>query len=354
MVLRNMTSVLLPLVLMACAGAVKNEREMAPPTPVEPQSPSASAAAPPAPQAAAAPEETAPAKGTAPAPDAASAQAPPEPWFELSDSPGAPELADGAAAVGKEDWPKARLKLDRAVAAMTGKAPLDARLAGQALLGRTCAKLKDDKCAGKAFSAVLAGWQDPAAARASLDAQGGDEDARKQRQKRALLAVAEAQFWKAEQRREELNRLMMPTVPGNQKSYSHEEVLQHIETRVVPWRDQKRALVEEVEKEYRAIAALAPSPPPRWTVDASARISMMWGRFTAEHRAAPIPAEWTRKGQELIRAQYYEAIDRTSAPIRERMYNALVQCRADSKKYGHEDEMSRACQQTIEKMFPER
>ncbi|UQA56470.1 hypothetical protein [Polyangium aurulentum] len=350
MVLRNILSVLLPLVVMACGGAVKNEPEMAPPAPVEPQPPSPSAAAPPTPPAAAPAVEAAPAK--APAPDAASAQASPEPWFELSDSPGAPELADGAAAVSKEDWQKARIKLDRAVAAMADKAPLDARLAGHALLGRTCAKLKDDKCADKAFSAVLAAWKDPAAARAALDAGGGDEDARKQRQKRAILAVGEAKFFKAEQRREELDRLKMPTMPGNKKSHDREAVLQHIQTRVVPWRDQKMALVEEVEKEYRAIATLAPSP--RWTVDASARVSMLWGRFTAEHRAAPIPAEWRGKAHDELRAYYYEEIDRTSAPIKERMYNALVQCRADSKKLGHEDEMSRACLTMLEKMFPGR
>jgi hypothetical protein len=133
---------------------------------------------------------------------------------------------------------------------------------------------------------------------------------------------------------------------------SHESVTQHVSTKVAPWIKQKRALIEEAERAYANVVDLKPLSPPRWVIAASARVGMMWGRFVAELRATPIPAEWKKSGPvpgapgmtyDELRSAYYAELDSASEPQRAMARAAFEKCRSLSVKYRYEDQLSRGC-----------
>jgi hypothetical protein len=280
--------------------------------------------------------------------------APSGPWPELETSPGAPELTEGVAALVARDWFKARRTLTAALTAMQKTASLDALLAGNALLGRACAELKDKKCADAAFGAVQALWGDPEAKK-KLESVGSDDAARELALKRALLAVAEAHFFAAESKRAEIDRLRMPEYKG---SSDRDDMLKHIHGKVAVWARDKRAMIEDAEKAYLKVVELTPSSPPRWAVRAGARVGQMWGRFTAEFRAAPIPEAWKKTGNvpgkegvtyKDIRAQYYAELDKASETVKAQARLSYQKCQGISKKLGYADEHTRHCDVWLEK-----
>ena len=120
-------------------------------------------------------------------------------WVELEASPGAPELEPGAAAIKKSWWRTAKTALEPAVEKIRGTAPLDAVLAGKALLGRACSEMHDTAGAESAYAEVLAVWD-------QSDATGSHGDA----SDRAILAVSEALFFVAEEKRSAAEKLEMP------------------------------------------------------------------------------------------------------------------------------------------------
>jgi hypothetical protein len=85
----------------------------------------------------------------------------------------------------------------------------------------------------------------------------------------------------------------------------------------------------------------------------------MWGRFVAEFRAAPIPAEWRRKGSPPgstityadIRQMYYRELDEASAPLKQQAKASFRMCVDTSVKYQHFDRYSRACVSWLSKSY---
>src|SRR6185503_3736915 len=202
-----------------------------------------------------------------------------------------------------------------------GSASLDAVMAAHALLGRACDRLGDRKCAEKEYAVVLSLWQARGGGGAKLDALGADDAARMPRVARALLAAGEALFFFAEQKRSEAEKVTMPAYGG---SGSREDVLKHLNTKVGPWLKQKRSLLEETENAYVKIVELQPVPPPRWVIDAAARVGGMWDRFVTAFRATPMPKEWNRSGPipeaqgltyEELRNEYRAQITLASEPL---------------------------------------
>ncbi len=129
----------------------------------------------------------------------------------------------------------------------------------------------------------------------------------------------EAKFFFAEQKRRTADRVRFPEYKG---SGSRADVLAHVNTKVADWIKRKRPLIEEAEKAYLEILNLPIAPPPRWSIAAGARVGQMWGKFVAEFRAAPVPAEWKKTGPspigdlswEEILGTYLDNIDRASDP----------------------------------------
>ena len=302
-----------------------------------------------------APAPTPPAAATSPVaagptpPPAASATAvaeaepAPETWTDAEAMPSVAELDPGARAAAAKNWVEARKELGAGLEKIRGSAPLDEVLAGQALLGRACAQLGDAKCAEDAYGAVVSAWRGAETAKTVQDAAGSDGAARKARLHRALFAVGEALFFAAEQKRHALESVRVPAYEG---AKTREAIRAHIDGKIIPWIKQKQQLVEETEAAYEKIAALEPAPP-RWGVDASARVGMAWARFVAELRAAPIPREWVHDAE--TRTAYYQALDDASKPQRKRARAAFEKCLSDANEVGYRDELSKHCEAWLAK-----
>jgi tetratricopeptide (TPR) repeat protein len=249
--------------------------------------------------------------------------------------------------------PSARARLVAWVAAFGETAPLDARLHAQALLGRAAIQLNNSAGAGAAYGRVLDLWKDPDAAQRTLATEGADA----RRISAVLMDVGEALFYAAEQKRKEADKIHFPEYrgPGNR-----DDVLLHVRTAVVEWVRKKRPALEAVEREYQKIVDLKPAPPPKWVVRSASRVGQAWGKFVAEFRAAPIPAEWKGHGPvpgtsityNELRSMYYAALDEASEPQKQRAKAAFKTCLAISTKYAYADEFSNACHMWLTANYP--
>lgn len=297
---------------------------------------------------------TAPAAATADATNAAKVDAPNGTVAarrpELEDTLGAPELEAAQAAIRAGDWTKARVELERVLPSLEGKAPLDVELAAEALLGRACAKLGDAGCSRAHYDAVVStyasGWE-------GGELPNPDTATPRTRAARTSMALAEAYYQQAEAQRIAADEIIMPVYSGNGEARS---VRAFIEERVAPYVKTKLAALEKAEASYQRIFSLDPRPA-RWRVDASSRIGQAYGRFTAEFRAAPIPADWKKSGGPLgsdltwedVRTAYFAALDEASEPLRQRAKKAFEACAVESGTTGWVDDLSRQCDQWLEK-----
>jgi hypothetical protein len=325
---------------MACGGATApshgaNEaprgpevaaKEEPPPTPQAAETPKANEA-----------EASAPKEEPKPAPPAEVTLDPAA--QEIADSPGAPELEPGAQAIKRGEWVKAQRALEAAVKEMGGKEPLDVQMAAYALIGRACVKLNNDPCAEREFASIQRLFD--------RDAPTG-EGAEREKRARAVLAAGEAVFYFAERKRKDADKLTMPVYNG---AASREGVLKHVQTTVSDWVKKKQNIVEAADQAYAMIPTLKPVSP-RWAVAAASRQGMLWGRFQAELRAAPIPSAWKQDGPipggngmtyKELRAYYYEQLDEVSKPQIERARSAFAHCSDLSQKLRYTDESARTC-----------
>lgn len=269
------------------------------------------------------------------------------PWVELESSSGAPALERGAEAVRAREWRRAQTELGAAIAALEG-ARLDERLAGWALHGRAARENGDVATASQAFEQVLSEWKG-AQSVAALRALPATADERDARLRRALSAVAEALFQRGERDRGVAEAIALPAYAGKGDTKS---IRVHLETKVAAWTKQRRAAIETAEASFAAIDGLEPAAPPRWVVRSAARSGMMWGRFAAEFRAAPIPREWQQTGPvpgvqgvtwQEVRASYHSALDKVSAPIHALARTRFERCASEANEHEHQDEFSKHC-----------
>jgi hypothetical protein len=209
--------------------------------------------------------------------------------------------------------------------------------------------LKDTKCAAAEYGAVSASWADPAGAVKRIEALGGT-DTHRRRVAQALMAVGEAAFFAAEQKRKESDKVARPVYRG---SGTREEVLSFINTKFKDWVTAKRPALEEAEKGYKKVVDIQPTPPPRWVVASAERVGAMWSGFVDEFRSAPMPKEWLADGlvpgtKDLtfkeLRAEYQSRISEASEPLLERARAAYRSCVDLATKYRIADERSRACE----------
>jgi hypothetical protein len=262
----------------------------------------------------------------------------------------------GATAIRASDWAAARKELEEAIAAMNDTTPLDEFLAAHALLGRACTALEDHSAAAAAYGVVRAKWNGTETAHKIVKAAGNSKTMRKQRLRRALLAVGEAYYSAAEQKRKAANALAAPSYSG---PWSKENVDKYVAEQLGQWSKERKRLMDEAEADYAKINDVKPAPPPRWVVSASARVGQLRARFVAEFRTAPIPQEWAKNSgpvpggngitYEEIRKSYYEAIDSAAAPERARARKANEKCQSDSAKFNYADALSKTCTTWLEK-----
>lgn len=260
---------------------------------------------------------------------------------ELEDAPGAPELEAGAAAIRAGDWSTARTELERVMPGLRGAARADIEAAGEALLGRACAKLGDVDGAAAHYAVVRAAY-------AHVPSTSTPDAA-----VRLSMAVAEAYFHEAEAERVSIDKRPMPTYRGDGDAASLHAFM---ESDVAPFVKTRLATIQALDQSYARILTLTPKPT-RLRIAASSRIGQVWGRFTAELRAAPTPSAWNQKGSPMglpvsyddIRRAYYAALDEASAPQRKRATDAFQACARESAETGWKDDFSRQCDAWLEK-----
>jgi hypothetical protein len=245
-----------------------------------------------------------------------------------------------------------RTRLNAWQATFGDAAPLDARIHAQTLIGRANVRLNEKSRADAAYARVLELWKDPEAAQRTLAAEGADG-----RLGVVLSDLGEALFSAAELRRKEADKIRFPEYRGNG---TREDILQHMNTKVVQWVRAKRPAIEAAEREYKKIVDLQPAPPPKWVVRSATGVGRAWAKFVAEFRAAPIPAAWKGHGSvpgtsttyDQLRAEYYRMLDEASEPQKQVARAAFKVCVDYSTKYAYADDFSLACHEWLEKNYP--
>jgi TolA-binding protein len=266
-------------------------------------------------------------------------------------------FAIGAHYIEREDWDQARKRLSSAMSLIDRNATPDIQIQAHAMLGRVYTKINNPSSAGPEYNKVRNSWKDPNAVIKKLDAQGGDEGEKLRRLGKVLTAVGEANFFFAELKKKEVDKIRFPEFKGEG---SRDEVLKFVTTKVGDWIKKKRPAIEEAEKEYLKIVTLEPVPPPKWVIAAGSRVGQMWGKFVAEFRAAPIPKEWKGKGlvpgtadltYDELRGTYYAKLDEASEPQKLQAKAAYKKCLDYSVKYQYFDEYSRNCEVWLSKNY---
>lgn len=266
------------------------------------------------------------------------------------------EYAIAATREERGESAEAKKMLQKSMASIDKNGDIDVRLQAHGLLARVLATEKDLKGASAEFSVVRALFKDPQAFISEVERIDAEEQGRVRRIVRSLNALGEALFFEAEQKRAAVDAIRFPEYKG---AADMDSVKKHIQTKVADWLKKKREAIDAAEKAYQQVLAIEPSPPPRWTVAAAARVGMMWGKFVAEFRAAPIPKDWKGTGNipgttisaPETRKAYYEALDEASEPQKQTAKAAFETCSRVSVKFQWFDEYARSCRVWLEKNY---
>ena len=197
------------------------------------------------------------------------------------------------------------------------------------------------RLARQEYNKVLSAWKDPAAAARAIN-EGADAARAQRNLGRALLAVGEAHFFFAEEKRAKVEAVSFPAYKG---PGTKEAVLKHINTKVKDWIQKKKPLIDDASAEYKKIVDLQPLPPPKWVIAGGARVGSMWAKFVEEFRAAPIPDAMSRDYE--IRTAYYGALDDASEPLKQIGKSAYKTCLEYSVTFQYFDEFSRSCEEWL-------
>src|SRR5262249_27965549 len=160
----------------------------------------------------------------------------------------------------------------------------DLQVQAHAMLGSAYEHLHNVSQAKVEYTKVRTAWSNPEAAVKKLTEAYPDPSERDRMLGKALTAVGEALFFFAEEKRADVDRTGFRAYRG---AGERADVLRHVQTKVADWVKKRRAAIDEADKEYRKIANLLPTAPPKWTVAGAARVGQMWSKFVAEFRASP-------------------------------------------------------------------
>jgi tetratricopeptide (TPR) repeat protein len=268
-------------------------------------------------------------------------------------------FAIGAHHAERGEWARSEAVLAEAMRGIDAHATLDVRLQAHAVLGRALAAQGKSGDADREYARVREAWKDAAAAQKALDAAGGTDEQKARRLAKSILAVGEALYHDADEKRRAADGITFPAYKG---SGSKDDVQRFIDAKVEPWMDKKRAAIREAETALTAILDVEPTAPPRWVIAAGAAVGQMWGGFVNDALRAPYPKEWDQDGYvpgisppllwHDLRAAYLAAIVEAVEPQKQHAKAAYEKCLSYSVKYQFFDERSRACEQWLGKTYP--
>jgi hypothetical protein len=228
------------------------------------------------------------------------------------------------------------------------RGPLDLAIRGHALAAQVALTAP---IANAEWAKVRASWSDPERAQASIRSAWPDEDdaQRDRRLGRALMAVGEAHFAAAEEKRvASVMPLKLPPYAG--RAGDRAALLLYVQTTVQDWFVKKKAAIELVEPAYIKVLALQPVPPPGAVIGSAAAVASMWGELVDDLARVPVLEAW-RKNPALNKP-YLDAIAALSEPTRARMAKpAMTKCIELAVKYQFSDDRSRACATWLESHY---
>jgi hypothetical protein len=233
----------------------------------------------------------------------------------------------------------------KAHAVLTAHLPLldavfDVGLQAHVLLARALGNLGRPGDAAE-YARVRDAWSDPDAAVARIRSTAADDAETQRRTARALEAVAEAQFFTAEQ----LRATTFDSIPfpaAGSSVTTTEQVKGFMKRQLLPWFEKKRTAIDRIEAAYLQVVNLRPAPAPIWSERAAARDGGMWRDVLEGLRKAPIPASFKADGD--LRTAYYEALDSALEPFKERATAAMEKCIAISAQFDLVDSYMGTCQ----------
>lgn len=180
---------------------------------------------------------------------------------------------------------------------------------------------------------------DPAARRAALARQAPyplvDREA-------VMGALGAAQYLRGEAQREQAERLSAPSMKGVRDARG---MKQYVEG---PFRDylrEKQGLLELATAEYRAIAELAPVPPPRWVVEGAARVGQLWAALADELTSLVPPAGAQVDADSLDSLK--RAMSASAAPLLERARRSLEVCVEHGRRERVAPQVVARCQEAL-------
>ncbi len=261
----------------------------------------------------------------------------------------------------REAWDEAIAVLREALPSVDTVAGPDLRVQAHALLGRAHMRRNRPAEALAEYTRVREMWGDPTAASQRVrEAHPNEDEAQvRLRLERAVDAVGEALFALADaSRKATVDAIVFPAYAG---SNERDDIRKHIKTKVAAWRKKRTEAAVRAQGEYARLFELKPEPP-RWVMAASAQSALLWGRFVAEFRGAPIPKAWKKPGCALhcgtsselaweeIRGEYYALLDEAAEPIKkDRAKPAFAACLKRATSLRHFDDATRACERWLGK-----
>ncbi|MGB5810591.1 MAG: tetratricopeptide repeat protein [Polyangiales bacterium] len=218
-------------------------------------------------------------------------------------------------------------------------------------IGRAYWSLNKKNEARKYFQAAVRGWTSGAPKR--IRAMNTSKEAKIANLREALDSAAEAQFYLAEYKFADFEKVAFPKYKGGK---SLAKVKKWSETEFKRWMKKKLAVLRTAESDYAKVAKMnvtvdgikMQSAP--WQIAAVSRTGEMYRSFVDEFRDAPIPRE-IEKDPGLFDI-YVGALDDASEPLQRQAIDKFEFCLKTATQVRWFNKWSRACEQELNSLNP--
>ncbi len=230
-------------------------------------------------------------------------------------------FAIGVRLAEQHDWKAVDAQFKRTSRLIETHGQLNVVFGARAFWGRAKVELNQVAEAKLLFGRLRNDWQNPAAQVRKLRGADAAPAVFARRLGRALIAVAHAHHFFAEQKRAALakNKLLAYKGPANITAFT-----KYLRNTLAPWQLAQLTALKAAEAEYAKIPALRPQPPPKAVVLAAAAVADMWAAHVATMRAAagPEPAAAPAKTRAARRQQYAQRLSQIETLNRPAMIQA--------------------------------
>ncbi len=242
---------------------------------------------------------------------------------------------------------------ERALAILKGKealferSPVDLRIRETALRARAHAETPETaELARGEYAMVVSMWGTGAEALKSLQHEypEADESQRLRRLGKSLDAVGEALFAAAEDERLAHVETVKPGVYAGPNDGA--AILRYVKRTVPGWAQKRRTAIQRAEALYRRITELSPVPPPRWTVDATARVAGMWASFSSDYFLV-VPKRMSHPPNADVSSIELLDLAGAGAVRADHAKPAYQQCVMLSVRYQYADELTKGCERWL-------